>query len=128
MNCTPLVRYLTSGVQFSSAGNGAVCSAMRLLGAALAQDAGGALLSELLAVQVVVIALAPQQLLMLALLHDVAVFHHQDHVRLADGGETMGYQKGGAVRQQMVDGVLDQLLRLGVDGGCLLYTSDAADE
>ena len=54
---------------------------------------------------------------MLALLHDVAVLHHKDHVRLADGGETMGYQKGGAVRQQMVNGVLDQLLRLGVDGG-----------
>ena len=72
-----------------------------------------------------VIAAFPQQLLVLALLHDPAVPDHQDQVGLADGGQAVCDEEGGAVPQQMVDGVLDELLGLGVDGrGGLIQHKD----
>ncbi len=48
------------------------------VGRALMQDLGLGLLGELLAVQVVVIAALAQQLLVLALLNDLAVLDHKD--------------------------------------------------
>ena len=44
-----------------------------------------------------------------ALLHDFAVPHHQDQIRLADGRQAVGNEEGGAVLQQVVDGLLDEL-------------------
>ena len=41
---------------------------------------------ELAIVQLGIEPVARQQLLVLALLHDVALIHHQDQVRVADGG------------------------------------------
>ena len=70
---------------------------MRLLGAALAQNTGGALLSELLAVQVVVVAALFEEVQVFALLHDFAVPDHQNEVCFPDGGEAVGNEEGGAV-------------------------------
>ena len=52
-----------------------------------------------------------------ALLHDVPVLHHQDHVRIPDGGEAVGDHERGAVRAQGCHGLLDQHLRTGVHRG-----------
>ena len=74
-------------------------------------------LCELFAVQVVVIAAPFEEVQVLALLHDFAVPDHQDEVCFPDGAEAVGDEEGGAVPEKMVDGGLDQLLGLGVDGG-----------
>ena len=62
-----------------------------------------------------VIAALLQQLQVPALLDDAAVAHDEDEVRLADGGQAVGDQERRAVAQQVVDGVLDKLLRLRVE-------------
>ena len=61
-----------------------------------------------------------------ALLDDAAVAHDEDEVRLADGGQAVGDQERRAVAQQVVDGVLDKLLRLRVDGGRRLVEHEDA--
>ena len=45
-----------------------------------------------------------------------AVLHHHDAVRLADGGQAVGDDKGGAPGQQPVQRLLDENLGVGVDG------------
>lgn len=47
---------------------------------------------------------------MLALLHNIAVFQHQDHIRVADGGQAVDDDKGRASRQQLVERFLDETL------------------
>ena len=84
---------------------------------ALLQNSCGAFLGELAGIEVVVIAALLQQLQVPALLDDAAVAHDEDEVRLADGGQAVSDQERRAVAQQVVDGVLDKLLRLRVDGG-----------
>ena len=64
-----------------------------------------------------VIALLFQKLDVGPLFHNLAVPHHQDQICLADGGQAVGNEEGRAVPQQVVDGLLDILLGLGVDGG-----------
>ena len=54
---------------------------------------------------------------MVALLDDVAVLHHQNDVRLADGREAMGDNEARAALHQAVEGLLDLDLRARVDGG-----------
>ncbi len=51
---------------------------------------------------------------MLALLHDVAVVHHQDQVGVADGGQAMGDDEAGAALHQGVHRLLDQHLGVGI--------------
>ena len=56
-----------------------------------------------------------QQLLMFALLHNLAVLDHQNQVCLTDGGKTVCNQEGGPALEQVEGSVLNQLLGLGVD-------------
>jgi hypothetical protein len=51
---------------------------------------------ELAVVQFGIETVASQQFLVFALLHNVAVIHHQDPIRVADGGEAMGDDEAGA--------------------------------
>ena len=55
---------------------------------------------------------------MAALLNDLTVLHHQDQIRLADGGKSVGNDKGSVALQKLVCGLLYQLFRLSVNGGC----------
>ena len=41
---------------------------------------------------------------MIALLDDMAVLHYQDGIRTADGGQTMGHDKGRAALHHLVKG------------------------
>ncbi len=48
-----------------------------------------------------------QQLLVAALLYNVPVPHHQDYIRVPDGGKPMGYNKAGAALHHLLEGPLD---------------------
>ena len=62
---------------------------------------------------------------MVALLHDVAVLHHQDEVGVLDGGEPVGDDKAGAALHQVGHGVLDEVLGSGIHrGGGLIQNHD----
>ena len=60
---------------------------MKNLGALAAQAGMHLLLLELLGIKVVVVAALLEQLLVLALLHNLAVLDHQNQVGLPDGGK-----------------------------------------
>ena len=53
--------------------------------------------------------------LVAALLDDAAIAHHQDHIGLADRGESMGDDEARASLSQFGHGPLDEHLRAGVD-------------
>ncbi len=74
-------------------------------------------LLELAAIQGVVEAALGQQLLVAALLDDLAVAHHQNQVRIADGAQPVGHHKAGAALHELIEGLLDQHLRAGIDAG-----------
>ena len=57
------------------------------------------------------------QLVVGAALGDAAVLHDHDAVRLADGGEAVRDDEGGAALEQRLQRLLDQDLGMGVDGG-----------
>ena len=54
---------------------------------------------------------------MAALLHDVAVLHHEDDVSLPDGGKAVCHDEAGAALHHPGKGCLDTHLGAGVDGG-----------
>ncbi|MCJ7622932.1 MAG: amidohydrolase family protein [Anaerolineaceae bacterium] len=56
-----------------------------------------------------------QQFFMFALLDNITFVHHQDQIGVADGGETVGDDKTGAVPHQVVHSFLDQYLGAGID-------------
>ena len=72
---------------------------------------------KLTAIELIVEAAATQQGLMVALLHDLSVPHHQDHVGGFDCGKTVRYDKGCSPLHHKGKGVLDLQLHTGVDGG-----------
>ena len=57
---------------------------------------------KLAVIQLGVEAFLCQQLPVFALLHNVAVIHHQDPIRVADGGQAMGDDKASAALHQTV--------------------------
>ena len=52
---------------------------------------------------------------MRALFHDGAVFHDEDEVSIANGGQAVGNDEGGAVCAQRVHRLLDEDLGTGID-------------
>ena len=80
---------------------------------------------ELAVVQGGVKAALSQQLVVIALLHDVAVFHHKDDIGLADGGEAVGHDEAGAAPHHPGKGGLDAHLGTGINGaGGLVQDQD----
>lgn len=75
------------------------------------------LFCKLLAVQIVVVTALLEQFQVFSLLHNFTVPDYQDQIRLPDGAEAVGDEEGGAVPKKVVNGSLDQLLCLGIDGG-----------
>jgi len=77
---------------------------------------------ELAVVELGVEAAAGQQILVLALFDDVAVVHHHNQVRVADGGQTVRDDETGAILHQLVHGFPDQDFGAGIDraGGSVL--------
>ena len=92
----------------------------------LFQDLSGGLFGELLAVELVIIALFHQKLAVRALLDDAAVVDHEYQIRAAYGREPVRDEEGGAVGEYVLYGVLYQLLGLRVDrAGGLVEHEDA---
>ena len=58
-----------------------------------------------------------QQGIVVALLHDMAVLHHEDDVGLPDGGKAVCHDEAGAALHHPGKGCLDTHLGAGVDGG-----------
>ena len=76
-------------------------------------------------IQLVIPPLQLQKLIVVTPLNDLAMLQHHDGVGIAHGGETVGDDKGGAVRHQTVHAVLDVLLRAGVHrAGGLVQNQD----
>ena len=69
---------------------------------------------ELAVVELGVEAACSQQLVVIALLHDVAVLHHKDDVCLSDGGKAVGYDEAGAALHHAGKGFLDAHLGAGI--------------
>ena len=55
---------------------------------------------------------------MAALLHNVAVLHHKNHVRLADGGKAVRHNKAGTALHHAGKGFLDTHLGASINRGC----------
>ena len=72
---------------------------------------------ELAVVQLGIEAACGQQFVVVALLHDVAVLHHKDHVRLADGGKAVRHNKAGTALHHAGKSFLDTHLGAGINGG-----------
>src|SRR5699024_1558285 len=72
---------------------------------------------KVLAVQTVVVAALWEPLQVFSFLHNFTVSDYQDQIRLPDGTEAVGDEEGGAAPKKVVNGSLDQLLCLGIDGG-----------
>ena len=70
---------------------------------------------ELAVVELGVKAVSGQKLVVGALLDDLAVLHHQDDVRLADGGQPVGHDEAGAALHHLGEGFLDAHFGAGVD-------------
>ena len=81
--------------------------------------------TELMHVQVMIISLQRQQFFMRASLSDTAVPNHQNHICMTDRGKAVSYYKRGSPFQNFAYGILNQLLRLGVDRtGGLIQNKD----
>ena len=76
---------------------------------------------KLAVVEVVVETVLLHKVVVGALLDDLAVFHDQNPVRIADRGETMGYDEACASLHELIEGFLTLQLGTGIDaGGCLV--------
>ena len=53
---------------------------------------------------------------MIALLHDAAVIHHQDQVRVLHGGDPLGDDDLGGLGDEAPEALADEPVGLGVDG------------
>ena len=60
----------------------------------------------LASVELVIFALLGKEFVVIALLDDASVVHHTDDVGIADGGETMGNDKGGTPFHDVVHSLL----------------------
>ena len=69
-------------------------------------------------------AILRQELLVSPVLGHPAVGDHQDLIGVPDGGETVGDGDNGLAPGQLRQGVLDQVLVLGVDAGSGLVQDD----
>ena len=76
------------------------------------------LLLKLLAAEMIVVSLLIKKFLMFALLDDLPVADHKDQIRVADGGQAVGDNKGSTAMEKFLCGLLNELLGLGVNGGC----------
>ena len=74
------------------------------------------LFCEVAGIQAVVGTLLFDQLVMGAPLDDAALVHNHNAVRVADGRQTVGNDKGSTSTHQSVHAVLHQLLGAGIDG------------
>ena len=66
-------------------------------------------------VEVVIAAAHGEKLRMVAPLHDASLFHHQNLVGAADGGEPVGDDEGGAPLHQLIQSRLNHGLGFRVE-------------
>ena len=69
--------------------------------------------------QLLVNSILGQQIVVGALLHDLAILHHDDGVGVLDRGESVGDADHCllSLADKLVDGLLDEVLAFGVEGG-----------
>ena len=65
---------------------------------------------------------------MVSLFHDAPVPHHQDYVRLPNGGQPVGHDKAGAPSGHMGKGVLNFQFRAGVNAAGSLVQDEPGTE
>ena len=82
------------------------------------------LLTELQRVKLIIPSLLLQQLLVIALLHDHTLGQQDDIVRMLDRGQTVGYYEHGADILDLLQGILDQQLGLGINIGSSFIQND----
>ena len=75
----------------------------------------GFLMRKLAFIQFCVEAVFSQKLLMASLLHNLPATHDQNHIRLTDGAEPVGHDKGSSPLHHSVEGALDPDFRPGID-------------
>src|SRR5690606_24015995 len=95
------------------------------------RSAGGARLGDglvlvLQLVQLAVVTVSLEQLEVIALLDELALAHDHDLVDVLDGRQAVRDDDAGASLHQLLEGALDQFLRLGVDvgGGLVEHEQD----
>ena len=52
--------------------------------------------------------------------HHVALIHDKDEIRVAYGGQPVGYHEGRSALGELIHGALDERLGTGIDGACRL--------
>src|SRR5688572_18773328 len=84
------------------------------------------LLLELTHVQIVIETLLCEQFIMYSAFDNLAIFEEQDHIRIADRGQTVGDNEGCAPFEELVECFLDKTFGSRVHaGGCLIQNKDA---
>ena len=79
------------------------------------------LIFKLAVVERCVEAVCREKRAMIALFHDLAVSHNQNHVRTFNGGEAVCHDKGGASPHHLGKRILNLELHTRIDrGGCLV--------
>ena len=68
-------------------------------------------------IEVGVEAALGEELIVAALLHNVAVPHDENQIRVLNGGEAVGDDEAGAAFHQIGHGLLDEVLGAGIHGG-----------
>ena len=74
---------------------------------------------DILKLRIVKVCIEPilrKQLFMVALLDDVSVFHDENQIRIADGGQPVGDDEACSALHQVIHGFLDLDFGSGVDG------------
>ena len=75
------------------------------------------LMGKLALIQLSIEPILLQKRIMGALLYDMPIPHNQDHIRLPDSGQTVGYNEGGSALHHGVKGFLNLDFCSGIDRG-----------
>ena len=70
---------------------------------------------ELAIIEISIESILAHEFLVVALLDNISVFHHENQIRITDSGQAMGNNKGGPAFHEFVHGFLNQLFCTGID-------------
>ena len=70
---------------------------------------------ELAIVEVGIKSILAHEFLVITLLDNISIFHHENQIRITDSGQAMGNDKGSSAFHEFVHGFLNQLFCSGVN-------------
>ena len=70
---------------------------------------------ELAIIEISIEAILAHEFLVVALLDNISIFHHENQIRISDSGQAMGNDKGSSALHEFVHGFLNQLFCSGID-------------